>query len=655
MSDYAYIHVALRGEVQGATRTIYSYPSEGSSVDPRWNSTLAEPGAAMKRFLNASECYILQSTPTGHYISLITRNNVQPEKGYMMVSVLVDNGCSLTGRQVLALFNNLKKTLIEEENFKDEAIDEALHSAGLPVEPVRLRSWTHTPPKGEPVADAAYRTYISVQELEAIFSFPDQPEYSDYRCILIVSATTSLRPGAKMPRITVQIRKQYNVICPEGVATSDPLVYDGDRMTLTYTKEGFNTHTENVVIGTPSAYTKYDGSTILIRTAAQTGIRFFRRIATKVISRKGTPLKGYTVSVNGRSISTMDPYIDFTEKDLQPGEEVDIQVASNNYLPLKLKKKSEDLLHTDELEMQLQPIEHGVTLRLDFGDGRVFEEQVSIEKNTPEYNRLHSGNFHGFRAHRQVTDDNSEVYNVDVSFTNPPVAPNFLTPDPDAEKPHTAPKFENISDDDPEDDKPVIDQSLPVNDTADASDDKKDGEKSSTARSDRRKTFYIGLAIAAAVLAIVAWIWLVPQGNNGLAADDEQIAALEDGQGADTVPPMTPEEQSDADYLNRSATWTLDSLKSPMGISLAKAITEGDLNAFASNDYFAVSGRCTNSQANEAVELAWRAIGSPNAAGNARRMRNSVKQGSVNLREMVNSMARVRPSEGANESPRPKK
>lgn len=130
MSDYAYIHVALRGEVQGATRTIYSYPSEGSSVDPRWNSTLAEPGAAMKRFLNASECYILQSTPTGHYISLITRNNVQPEKGYMMVSVLVDNGCSLTGRQVLALFNNLKKTLIEEENFKDEAIDEALHSAG---------------------------------------------------------------------------------------------------------------------------------------------------------------------------------------------------------------------------------------------------------------------------------------------------------------------------------------------------------------------------------------------------------------------------------------------------------------------------------------------------------------------------------------------
>lgn len=118
---------------------------------------------------------------------------------------------------------------------------------------------------------------------------------------------------------------------------------------------------------------------------------------------------------------------------------------------------------------------------------------------------------------------------------------------------------------------------------------------------------------------------------------------------------MTPEEQADADYLNSSAAWQLDKLKSPMGLSLAKAITEGDLNSFASNDYFAVTGRCSNAQAIEAVEMAWKAIGSPNESGNARRMRNSVKQGSVNLRELVNSMAKVRPSEKENSAPRPKK
>ncbi|MDE6431095.1 MAG: hypothetical protein K2K65_08000, partial [Duncaniella sp.] len=98
MPQYPYLHIALRGELQGATRTIYSYPASGSAIDPRWNSTLVEPGAAIKRFLNATECFILQSSPLGHYFSLIARSSCNPERGYMMISVLVDNGCALTGR-----------------------------------------------------------------------------------------------------------------------------------------------------------------------------------------------------------------------------------------------------------------------------------------------------------------------------------------------------------------------------------------------------------------------------------------------------------------------------------------------------------------------------------------------------------------------------
>ena len=147
----------------------------------------------------------------------------------------------------------------------------------------------------EIVGEAAYRTYISHQELESIFSFPGQPEYDGYRCIIIVSASTSLRPGVKMPRITVPIRKQYGVVCPEGVSASSTLVYDGDRLVLTYSKEGFNSHSETVVAGSPAAYTKYEGSTILVRTAAQTGIRFIRRVPISVTSVKG-------VTVNGLSL-----------------------------------------------------------------------------------------------------------------------------------------------------------------------------------------------------------------------------------------------------------------------------------------------------------------------------------------------------------------
>ena len=134
---------------------------------------LVEPGAAVKRFLNANECYILQSTPRGHYFSLITRNALSPERGYMMISILVSDGCSLTGRQLMNSFTNLKKALIEDENLTDSAVEEAFAQASVPAEPLKLEAWRYkAPADDEKPAEAAYRTYISQQELESIFSFP---------------------------------------------------------------------------------------------------------------------------------------------------------------------------------------------------------------------------------------------------------------------------------------------------------------------------------------------------------------------------------------------------------------------------------------------------------------------------------------------------
>lgn len=670
--DFNYIHVAIRGEVQGATRTLYSYSPADSDIDPRWGSMMVEPGAAVKRFLNASECYVLQQSEAGHYISLITRNTVAPERGFMMISLLISNGCALTGRQVLNTFTALKKAFIEDENLTDDAVEAALLEAGVPREPLMLEAWKYTAPaegNTEPKGEAAYRTYISVQELEAIFSFPGQPEYADYRCIIVVSATTSLRPGVKMPRITVPIRKQYGVVCPEGVTASAPLVYDGDRLVLTYSKEGFNTHTETVVVGNPAAYTKYEGSTIQVRTAAQTGIRFIRRIPVKVTSTKGVPLNGYTISVNGHSVSTADPYIDFTERDLAPDEDVEIQVASNNYRPLKLKRLSAEMLTTEELVLELQPVEQGVTLRLDFGEGRVFEQQISIEKNTPEYNRLHSGNFHGFRAHRQVTSDHSEVYNVDVRLTNPPVAPNFETARSEnggSEVKKNAPKFVNVSDE-ASDPRPRIDTTVPTDPRRheapaetqgyDAAEEEDDDEAHT--RPYRRKALMWLAGGLVAILVVVAVVFLLPEGDKydvTPAAETEMIS--EDGtpgQAAPAPAPMTPEETADVEYLNNNAAWVLAKLTSPMGKALAQALVDGDLNALANNDYFAVKGRCTNAQAIQIADMAWQAIGSPNERGNSRKMRQGVKNGSVELREMVNLLARVRPSENVNTAPRPAK
>lgn len=675
MPEYSYLHVALRGEVQGVTRTLYSYPSEEEGdFDPRWNSTLVEPGAAVKRFLNANECYILQSTPRGHYFSLITRNALSPERGYMMISILVSDGCSLTGRQLMNSFTNLKKALIEDENLTDSAVEEAFAQASVPAEPLKLEAWRYkAPADDEKPAEAAYRTYISQQELESIFSFPCQPGYEGYRCIIVVSATTSLRPGVKMPRITAPIRKLYSVVCPEGVTASSLQVYDGDRLELSFSKEGFNTHVETVIVGTPSAYTKYEGSTIAVRSASQTGIRFERRIPVKVLSAKGVALNGYTITLNGRPVNTMDPFIELFEKDLQPDTEVEITVQSNNYRTLKLKKPSAEMLVTEELELVMQPVEQGVTLRLDFGDGRVFEQQISIEKNTPEYNRLHSGNFHGFRAHRLVTQDDSEVYNVDVRITSRPVAPNFESARGESatEPAHKAPKFENVSDEARPERRP-IDASLPVAegrreaekevaDTGSKPDfdyDDDDDDDSAELRPWYRRAAFLwgGLAV---IVAVVALAWLLPQytGSSDDPAPAEEFAA--DANSDQTVAQapvaLSPEEQADVDYLNSNPVWDLAKIQSDMGKSLFQAIGEGDIDAVVNNPYYAVTGRCTNEKANLVADLIWRAKGSFSDAANRRTMRSTIKNGSIDLKAFSDNLAKRRPSEKANEAPRPVK
>lgn len=655
MADFPYIRIALRGDLQGSTRTIYSYPANGENT-PDWNAKMVEPSAAIRRFLNATDCYVLQSAPEGHYFSLITRDTINPERGYMMISLLVDNGCSLTGRQLMGIFNNLKRTFFEDNNLTDAGVDTALHHASVPVEPLRLESWEYrAPDEGSPVSEASYRTYISISELESIFSFPAQPDYTPYRCIIVVSASSSLRPGVKMPRITSQVKKLYTVVCPDGVSASSTQVYDGDRLTLTFAKDGFTSHSETIVVGTPTAYVKNDGSTLLARTAAQTGIRFIRRVGLKVTSAKGNDINGYTVSVNGRSINTMEPFIEFTERDLAPGEQIEIQVASNNYHPLKLTKPTEEILSTDNLDLILQPVEQGITLRLDFGDGRVFEQQISIEKNTSEYNRLHSGNFHGFRAHRQVTNDGSEVYNVDVRITSRPMAPNFETAEAHenlSQRPHKAPVFEKVADEPT----PARTENTPPTIEVAADNDDSDLENDLENFRPWYKKTWLWVIIVLLVSGIGASLIYMGDGNSdssAIATSESDSTSTADPSEKQATTPLSPQEQADVEYLNSYPVWEVDKLQSEMGRNLISAISAGDIDSIVTNPYYAVPGRCTNSDANMVADLVWRAKGSYSETSNRRILRSAIKNGAITLHTLSDDLAKRRPAEKENQSPRP--
>lgn len=663
MEDFSYLHIALRGEQKGVTRTLYSFGKDTDGISPDWDHKMVEPGAAMSRFLNAADCYVLQSDVLrGHYFSYIVPVAAGQEREYRMICILIDNGCSLTGRQLNNAFASLKKALIDDERLDDEAVCEALREAELPAEPVRLSSWrVKEPDKSLKLSEAAYRTYISQNDLETIFSFPAQPDYETYRCILVVAATTSLRPGVKMPRITVPIRRIYSVVCPEGVKASDDQVYDGDTLTITYEREGFNRHSEQITVGQPSSFTKYEGSTIAVRTATQTGIRFVRRVPVNIVSAKGPAVSGYTMTVNGRFVPTVEPVIEFTEKDLTTDPEVEIAVTSTNFQPLKVKKGVDELLTTDQLTLTLQPVEQGFTLRLDFGDGRVFEQQIFLEKNTPEYTRLHSGYFHGFRAMRQVTDDNTEIYNVDVRPGAPRigVGTTSATGKPSGKQ---APVFENVSDEEVEEDpRPEIDTTLPTVDTTTADDEVAfdDYDDPDEGMRSRGKWIKWALGAGAVIAIVVCCVLFLPRGikfDVTPAEGTPQGASGELTEAAAAAPaPLTPEEQADVDYLNSNPVWKPEAVSTPGATALMTAITNGDIDGIVNNDYFTVEGRCTNKEADRLARQVWVAKGSGSEKGNVRYLKGALKNGEIDLHKLNESLARVRPADGANTAPRPKK
>jgi len=674
MAEYQYIKVALRDSIDGVTQTVFSYPSGLNPAEAGF-SAMVEPAPAIKRFMNASECYVLQATRRGHYISLIARPEEHPEHGWMMVSVLVDNGDSLTGRQAVRLLEELRQTLIDNQDFREEAVDIALMQADVPRLPVALRSWEWRQPAADDdsaPAEAAYRTFVSPSELQAILAYPGQPEYDGYRCILIVPASTSLRPGVKMPRITTPVKKQYSIVCPEGVESSCETAYDGDKVTLTYTKEGYIPVEETVIAGQPGPYASLKGATMEVRTAKQTGMRFVRHVGMNVTDAKGATVKGFTISVNGRNVNTMKPYVELTERDLPEGGDVEIKVESTGFHPLKLDMTTAELLTTDKLDLKLMPVEQTVTLRLDFGHGRIIEQELSMGKNTPEYTRLHAGSFHGFRAYRQSTQDNSEVYNVDlrtqarveqkIAQAEAKSAAASAVAEEPAKNKRQAPKFENVSDEAAEP-HPFVDATLPTDPRKPQSPEEGDEELEEDTPASRRKTYVrVALGVVAALLiALGGWyVFSDHRTSDPAALSATEVAsdstATQAGEGAPApVAPATPEEQADIEYLNTNAAWTLSKLQSPMGKALAQAITDGDLKALAENDYFAVRGRCTNAEANEIVQMAWTAIGSPNQNGNARRLRDAAKKADIHLRTLMESMAKVRPSENPNTAPRPQK
>lgn len=706
MNQFDYIHVALHGHFDNKLSVRYTFNGSADGT-PRWEGSLPDPDAIVRNFVSARECYVMWHNTHGHYYGVITTDPFDARAGRVMLTLMVSDGDAVAGRAVFSALSALKKAFLEDRQMTDETVRQVLLSVDFPQTPRHLKAWEFDAAKAAQIPAASvkplcYRTYLSTRELETVFSFPDQAEYDRYIYKVVITATASLRPGVAVDRLTAPVKKVYTVICPEGVEASKEIVAEGDHITLTFNKGGYTPRKESFTVGTISPYVRTEGSALIVKAPEESGMGFTRRIRVNVRSSKGTMVNGYTISVNDRPVDTMEPYITLTESDLKEGR-IEIQVASNNFRPFKKVYQASELANESTVDLVLVPVEEGIVLRLDFGEGRVFEEQISIEKNTPEYSQLHSGNFHGFRAHRQGTQ--GEVYNVDVRSSSKPVAPSFdrastASTEQQSTGGRVVPHFEKVE---PAKKKDRIDMTMPGRQDAEKeavekpkerkkpfvtsqpgrdSADKGDGEGQGFSK--KLRIICLIVCIVAIILGAVYIIApligsdpdaakaegeaaqtenvdeSVPQGDEeaqAAAAAASQAGTPAAAPAPEKAAPAAPgeptaDEKADYDYFNKNEVWKRGDLRSDAGRRLYDALVEGNIDAIASSEYFVVEGRATNKKAVKMIEWAWASKGTRNQPGNEKAIRKNVSADRADIANAYEDVARNRPAE-PNTTPRP--
>jgi len=604
----------------------------------------------------------------------------------LTVTLLVEGDVLLSGRPIVNLLVAIKNRALGGETLTSDSIDRLIGEAGFSDEPLRNECdiWVTSGNGG-----VCCRTYASTGELANILGFPRQKDYERFRGVVVVPASVMMVAGEELPQITTPVDKSLMVVCPDDVAASAQRVSFSDHLKVTYSCKGFDPVAVMFEVGTTNRYVRINGPALIVNSAKHAGIVFRRRVPYSVVTIGGIPVDTYTILINGRTASRTEEGFEVSNTDFEDGT-VKITVSSTNFTTYSQTFTSESLEESMPLAIVLEPESKDILLRLDFGGGRVVEERLNIEKNTPEYNQLRAGRFHGFRAHR-LMGSTPETYNIDVKptydatptakarveeatlpleaaeATDPAgtvvteipkakvVFSGEITPGPEA------PTFEKAPTAIWEEKKHERKAPEFTNETIGEKEDKPKREY------DYKK---IG-RIAGCVIVGIIVIWAISKlvsgcGGDGDVADsldvtadsiaivDSATATIQPGAQASAV--LTAEEKEDVAYLNDNKVWKKESLKSEKYRTLFESMAAGEVDDIASNDYFAVNGQATNSEAVKAMDMMWNAKGTPQERSHRRLLKELTAKGSLDIHRLYEDLARRMPkAEDYNRSARPRR
>ncbi len=290
---------------------------------------------------------------------------------------------------------------------------------------------------------------------------------------------------------------------------------------------------------------------------------------------------------------------------------------------------------------------NAIMLCLDFGENRVIEVPLNLEKNSDEYQNLRGGNFHGFYA-RGVLGREVETFNVDLHS----VVEIKLSQSAQS----VASEADEVSVDVSQESAPEV-----VNEEPEIMSGKRGGHR------------LIWSMIIILILLSGAGVWWYLSSTQEESAMEppllievpEEEPSSESAAGDVVLPDQAASSDAvstaadslmlkDIAYLNANDKWERAGLASPAFQQLIDYMAAGDISAVVSHDYFAKAGVATNKTAVSVADMLWKAKGTDTEASNVRELKRLKITDKVDLREVYKKIQLYQPRT-PNTEPRPQR
>ena len=337
------IKVDLYGQFDDDTRHECTYPVKlanqySFTEETVWAKSIVDPrGLHGKVCKPGTECYVMWANQYGNYFSYITRNPRDSRGGMAMITFFVNRNKVCDGRDILSSLRKLSNRLIVSGDYSYSGIEEDITD-------LRISRSTHVLPQRVLAKDVVsteprigFKEYTDEKNLEEIFTFIEQKEYSSYDKIIVVKRE-DVKDNIIVPKISSELIRYYTVENATNAFSDPSYVYDTQSFKVTYKKE--NCDSQVVECHPPFVNNKIytvDGNVITLKTAEEVNVQFTKTFYFSI--RKTNDGRVYDehkidITVNGRIPDKRNrKLIRFTEAEIAANPFVLVSARGEHFNP----------------------------------------------------------------------------------------------------------------------------------------------------------------------------------------------------------------------------------------------------------------------------------------------------------------------------------